>query len=106
MKVKLEENKDFCTYVSAGQKSAVMLLTLKSHDATSVSFPIIPIKLGKVSVKVSVAAEHADVSLQAQFGTVVASDVVLRKILVVVSLIKFLSCFVHSCKKNCIAARI
>ena len=106
MKVKLEENKDFCTYVPAGQKSAVMLLTLNSHDATSVSFPIIPIKLGKVSVKVSVAAEHADASLQAQFGTVVASDVVLRKILVVVSLIKFLSYFVHSCKKNCMAARI
>ena len=82
MKVKLEENKDFCTYVPAGQKSAVLLLTLKSHDATSVSFPIIPIKLGKVSVKVSVTAE------QAQFGTVVASDVVLRNILVVVSLIK------------------
>ena len=88
VKVKLEENKDLCTYVPAGQKSAVMLLTLKSHDATSVSFPIIPIKLGKVSVKVSVTAEHPDVSLQAQFGTVVASDVVLRNILVVVSLMK------------------
>ena len=88
VKVKLEENKDFCTYVPAGQKSTVMLLTLKSHDATSVSFPIIPIKLGKVSVKVSVTAEHPDVSLQAQFGTVVASDVVLRNILVVVSLMK------------------
>lgn len=83
VKVKLEENKDFCTYVPAGQKSAVMLLTMKSHDATSVSFPIIPIKLGKVSVKVSVAAEHS------QFGTVVASDVVLRNILVVVSLTRF-----------------
>ena len=72
-----------------------MLLTLKSHDATSVSFPIIPIKLGKVSIKVIVAAELSGDDVLSVVGTI-ASDIVQRNILVVVSLWKSSCYFVTS----------
>lgn len=87
----MDESKEFCTKVPSGQKSAVMALTVNSHDAVSVSFPIIPIKLGKVSIKVSAAAQlfsavHEGLPLD---NEIVSSDVVLRSILVVVTLMKF-----------------
>lgn len=89
VKIKLEESKEFCTNAPAGQKSAVILLTIKGNDAASVSFPIIPIKLGKVSIKVSAAAQLSDGGqLLPVVDQTVASDVVLRSILVVVGLIK------------------
>lgn len=78
----LEESKEFCTNVPAGQKSAVLLLAVKENDAVSVSFPIIPIKLGKVSIKVIAAAQIPGEGLLA--GETVASDAVVRSILVVV----------------------
>ena len=87
--MKLEESKEFCTNVPSGQKSAVTLLNVKNNDAASVSFPIIPIKLGKVLIKVIAAAQLSEEGLPLSSETI-ASDIVQRSILVVVN--KFLNC--------------
>lgn len=84
VKVKLEESKEFCTNAPTGQKSAVLNLNVKENDAGSVTFPIIPIKLGKVSIKVIATAEILDDGLF--LGEIIgptAFDTVVRSILVV-----------------------
>ncbi|PFX30398.1 Complement C3 [Stylophora pistillata] len=84
VKVKLEESKEFCTNAPTGQKSAVLNLDIKENDAGSVTFPIVPIKLGKVFIKVIATAEILEDGL---FGVGVigptAFDTVVRSILVV-----------------------
>lgn len=83
--MKLEESKEFCTNAPTGQKSAVLNLNVKENDAGSVTFPIIPIKLGKVSIKVIATAEILDDGLF--LGEIIgptAFDTVVRSILVVV----------------------
>ena len=64
-----------------------MSLSVKASDAASVSFPIVPIKLGKVSIKVTATAEVIGEEWMA--GQAIGSDAVVRSILVVVRLVKF-----------------
>ena len=78
------EGKEFCTNVPAGEKSAVMLLSVNSNDAASVSFPITPVKLGMLPITVKAVALLPDLS--SIMNDVVSSDVVIRSILVVVKL--------------------
>lgn len=77
----------------AGQKSPIVSLSLKVNDAAYVSFPIVPIKLGKVSIKVIATAEIVGEEWMA--GQPMGSDAVVRSILVVVRLVKF------SCQQAC-----
>ena len=79
----LTESEDFCSNAPAGQSSPSMVITVEANNAKSVSFPIIPIKLGKVAVRVSTAAQLVEDGLLSGY---VASDIVQRNILVVVSL--------------------
>ncbi|XP_078346612.1 venom factor-like [Oculina patagonica] len=81
VKVKLEESKEFCTNIPAGQTSPVLSIDVKENDAVSVSFPIVPIKLGKVSIRVIAAAEITGEEMLA--GQLAGSDAVVRSILVV-----------------------
>ncbi|XP_068695726.1 LOW QUALITY PROTEIN: venom factor-like [Montipora foliosa] len=81
IKISLEEGKEFCTSVPAGEKSAVMLLSVSSNDAASVSFPITPVKLGMLPITVKAVALLPDLS--PIMNDVVSSDVVIRSILVV-----------------------
>ena len=71
----------------AGQKPPIVSLSVKVNDAAYVSFPIVPIKLGKVSIKVIATAEIVGEEWMA--GQPMGSDAVVRSILVVVSLVKF-----------------
>ena len=80
-----------------------MRLDVKENDAVSVSFPIVPIKLGKVSIKVMVAAEITGEEMLA--GQPVGSDAVVRSILVVVRVVKFYCPFVWpQCLKKMLAS--
>lgn len=81
------ESKEFCTYEPTDKNSANLLLSVKSNDAVSVSFPIVPIKLGRLSVKVRAEALFAEESF---IDEVIARDEVLRSILVLVWV--FISC--------------
>ena len=99
VKIKLEESKEFCTNLEAGQKTAVLLLTVKSNDASSVSFPIVPIKLGKVLIKVSAAAQLSQEGLLPA-SVPISSDVVQRSILVVVIFVLILSCQLRKVKEG------
>lgn len=71
----------------ASQKSPIVSLSVKVNDAVSVSFPIVPIKLGKVSIKVIATAEVVGEDWMA--GQAMGSDAVVRSILVVVRLVEF-----------------
>ena len=71
----------------AGQKSPIVSLSVNVNDAASVSFPIVPIKLGKVAIKVIATAEIIGEEWTA--GQAMGSDAVVRSILVVVRLGKF-----------------
>lgn len=71
----------------AGQKSPILPLAIKENDAASVSFPIVPIKLGKVSIKVIATAEIVGEEWLA--GQAMGSDAVVRSVLVVVRVVKF-----------------
>ena len=64
-----------------------MSLSVNVNDAASVSFPIVPIKLGKVSIKVIATAEI--IGEEWTSGQAIGSDAVVRSILVVVRLVKF-----------------
>ena len=77
----------------AGEKSPILSLLVNVNDAASVSFPIVPIKLGKVSIKVVATAEVIGEAWIA--GQAMGSDAVVRSILVVVRRVKF------SCQKAC-----
>ncbi|XP_015756257.1 PREDICTED: complement C3-like [Acropora digitifera] len=79
VKIKLVESKEFCTYESTDKTSANLLVSVKSNDAVSVSFPIVPIKLGRLSIKVRAEALFDEESF---INEVIARDEVLRSILV------------------------
>ncbi|XP_074624283.1 complement C3-like isoform X1 [Acropora palmata] len=79
VKIKLVESKEFCTYESTDKTSANLLVSVKSNDAVSVSFPIVPIKLGRLSIKVRAEALFDE---EPFINDVIARDEVLKSILV------------------------
>ena len=76
----VEGSADLCSTSRPGENSRLVTMEIKANDAKSVAFPIVPIKLGQIGIKVFATA-YIIIQGQEIDGAV---DAVRRNVLVVV----------------------
>ena len=72
MNLYVEGSDAFCSTSRPGEKSQAVTMEIKAHDAQSMAFPIVPVKLGRIDVTVFAVSELG------------VTDAVRRSVLVVV----------------------
>ncbi|KAK3730060.1 hypothetical protein QZH41_009569, partial [Actinostola sp. cb2023] len=75
--VRLEGDRGFCSEAIAGVQSKPIKFSVKGNDVKSVTFPIVPVQLGKIQVKVSATQKVMDMD------DLSTTDTVHRELLVV-----------------------
>ncbi|XP_031570486.1 A.superbus venom factor 1-like [Actinia tenebrosa] len=75
--VSLSGSREFCSTERPGDKTKPIALSVKANDAKSVTFPIVPIQLGKIPIQVSATRKIYGIEDD------VGSDVVQKDLLVV-----------------------
>lgn len=78
--MRLLGNHGFCSQAIPGVHSKPIKFDLKGNDVKSVTFPIVPIQLGKVQVRVSVTQ-----TLHSDFDDSSSTDTVERDLIIVVN---------------------